>query len=68
VPLDANQCPVNPYEVAEAYVLGMLVDAAAFEEHYLACGRCLAAVQAAEEYVAAMREAAERLREHRDAR
>ena len=37
-------------------------DAAAFEEHLLVCGRCMASVEAAEEYVRAMRGAARELR------
>jgi hypothetical protein len=37
-------------------------DAAAFEEHCLVCAECLAIVEAADEYVRAMREAADQLR------
>jgi hypothetical protein len=61
--LNATPCPANPEEVAEAYVMETLdtADAASFEEHCLACARCLAIVEATDEYVRAMREAAERL-------
>lgn len=37
-------------------------DAAAFEEHLLVCGRCMAAVDATDGYVRAMRDAARELR------
>ena len=41
-------------------------DAEAFDQHLLVCDECWATVEAAEEYVHAMREAAKRLREESD--
>jgi uncharacterized C2H2 Zn-finger protein len=43
------------------------VNLVAFEEHYLACPRCLAIVQETERYVRAMQIAAQRLRGSRPA-
>ena len=62
--LHATPCPAKPEEVAEGYVMDTLnaADAAAFDEHLLVCDACLAIVEATDEYVRAMREAAERLR------
>ena len=59
-----NRCPADAEEIAESYIMGTLPDddAAAFEEHLLVCGRCMAAVEAAEEYVRAMSGAARELR------
>jgi hypothetical protein len=65
VPLDATRCPANPAEVAEAYCMDTLdaADAAAFDGHLLVCDGCWGIVEATDEYVRAMREAAQRLRE-----
>ena len=59
-----DHCPADPKEVAEAYVMENLpeADLAAFEEHLLICPGCRAAVEDADQYVEAMREAARRLR------
>lgn len=59
-----NRCPADPEEVAEGYIMRTLADAdaAAFEEHLLVCGRCMAAVDATDGYVRAMRDAARELR------
>jgi hypothetical protein len=64
MPLEATRCPADVDEVAEAYCMGTLgaVDAAAFDEHLLACDECWAAVEVTDRYVRAMREAAKRLR------
>ena len=61
--LHATPCPAKPEEVAEAYVMETLdaADAAVFDEHLLVCEACLAIVEATDEYVRAMREAAEQL-------
>ena len=58
-----NRCPQNIEEIAEAYVLGRLPDAeaAAFEEHYMACRDCADAALAAEQFVQAMRAAGQML-------
>ena len=62
MPLCADCCPADPDEVAEAYCMDALgaADGAAFEVHLLECGECRAIVEATEEYVRAMRIAAER--------
>ena len=59
-----NRCPADAEEVAEAYLMGTLADddAAAFEEHLLVCGGCMAVVEATVNYVRAMRSAARELR------
>ena len=65
VPFDANHCPPNPEETAEAYCMGTLVDQdnlVAFEEHYLACPRCSAIVEETERYVRAMQSDGRRFR------
>jgi hypothetical protein len=66
--LDASRCPADADEVAEAYCMDTLdaADAEAFDQHLLVCDECWATVEAAEEYVHAMREAAKRLREESD--
>jgi hypothetical protein len=66
VALDPARCPPDPEETAEAYIGGTLTaaDAAAFEQHYIACSRCAAVVEDADQYARAMRTAAERLRLH----
>jgi len=58
-----NQCPADAEKIAEAYSMGTLnmADAAAFEEHYFACLRCLAAVEDMEPFVRRMRVAARRV-------
>jgi hypothetical protein len=64
MPLDPARCPTDPEEVAEAYIVGTLAaaDVAAFEEHYIACSRCAAVVEAADDYVLAMRDVARECR------
>jgi anti-sigma-K factor RskA len=62
VPRDA--CPADLDELAERYVLGFLSgeDAAAFEDHYITCPHCADVVQATDDYVRAMGEAAREIR------
>ena len=57
-----SACPQDPAETAEAYAMGRLSDqdAAAFEEHCLACPACTIEVLAAEAFVRAVRGAAKR--------
>jgi hypothetical protein len=64
MPLSPARCPTDPEEVAESYLMGALppADAAAFEEHYIACSGCAAVVEAADDYVRAMRNAARECR------
>jgi hypothetical protein len=64
MPPTADHCPADPVETAEAYVMGTLhgADAAAFEEHSIACATCATAVGEAEVYVRAMENAVRRLR------
>ena len=68
--MDGTRCPADPYEVAVAYCMNTLdaADAAAFDQHLLVCNECWGIVEATEEYVLAMRAAAERLRVEPDAR
>jgi anti-sigma factor RsiW len=64
VSADAQQCPPDIEEVAEAYCMETLDPAArlAFEEHYLTCDSCASLVASTDEYIRAMRNALERLR------
>jgi len=64
MPLDATRCPADPDEVAEAYCMDTLdaAESAAFDEHLLVCDECWEIVEATEEYVRPMREAAQRLK------
>ncbi len=63
---DWKECPPQPEEVAEAYILGTLSEArtAAFEAHFLACDRCAVLLQQVSDYVDALTAAA---RSHRAA-
>ncbi len=65
MPLDHSQCPADVEEVAEAYSMDTLpeADAEAFNEHLLICAKCRAAVEAADVYVRAMRDAGAKLRD-----
>jgi hypothetical protein len=64
VPLDADQCPADPEEIADRYCMGSLdrAQAVEFEDHYLTCTRCAAIVENTQHFVKAMKAAAERLR------
>jgi len=61
----SQQCPPDIGELAERYHLGHLspAEAAALEEHCLACARCTAELERAGTFVDAMRAASRRLRE-----
>ncbi len=61
--MEADHCPAQAAELAEAYVMGDLPDAEAaiFSEHLLTCAKCRAAVEQADVYVRAMRDAASEL-------
>jgi hypothetical protein len=52
-------CPADAGEIAEAYAVDRLggEDLAKFEEHLLVCLKCLAAAEAADGYVRAMKTA-----------
>jgi hypothetical protein len=58
-----SQCPKNPDDIAEALALGRLLEehASVFREHVLTCSRCRETLQTTEEYVRAMKAAAQRL-------
>ena len=60
----AGSCPADAEETAEAYLLNSLPaeEVARFEEHYLGCEKCAEVLTAAEDYVASIRIAAQRLR------
>ena len=55
--VDSNECPANPEEIAEAYVMGTLrkEQVIAFEDHYVTCKQCATVLQKTAEYVEAMR-------------
>lgn len=61
--LASDECPADPEEIAEAYIMGTLTkeQAAAFEEHYSGCNPCATVLQNTAEYVDAMRAAAKKL-------
>jgi hypothetical protein len=56
-------CPADPDATAAAYLAGCMApeEAAAFEEHYLACPPCGEHFQFTEHFIAAYRRVAERL-------
>ncbi len=60
---DPDNCPPDPQETAEAYLLHHLRpdEAEAFEDHYIACARCAAVVEETGRFVAAMKQAAQGL-------
>ncbi len=65
VPLEEyHRCPPDPEQVAEAYVMETLAEAAvgAFEKHLLVCPDCRAAVDEADGFARAMAEAARQVR------
>jgi hypothetical protein len=70
VPRDAQHCPPDVEEIAEAYCMETLDRPArlTFEEHYLACPRCASVVASTDEYVRSMRNALERLRSEKKTR
>jgi hypothetical protein len=59
-----HRCPADPAEVAEAYCMGTLspAEAAAFEEHYLACPACAGILKDVGRYVRAIATSARRIR------
>jgi len=61
---NADQCPEEVSEIAEAYAMDTLAraDAAVFEDHLITCRRCAAAAEDAEHYFRVMKIAAQRLR------
>ena len=60
-----ERCPPDPEETPEAYWLASLPadEAQAFEEHYVACPGCAAIPEETTRCVAAMNQAAQRLRD-----
>ena len=63
--VDCNECPANPAEVAEAYVMGTLQKERmiAFEDHYVTCSQCATVLQKTAEYIEAMRAVSRKVRE-----
>lgn len=59
----SDECPADPEEIAEAYIMGTLTkeQVVAFEEHYSGCNPCATVLQNTAEYVEAMRAAAKKL-------
>ncbi len=62
--LDSNECPANPEEVAERYIMGTLSkeQETTFEDHYVACNQCATLLGRTAEHVDAMRAAAKKVR------
>jgi hypothetical protein len=60
VTMIVDRCPVDPDEIAEAYLLGTLPKErqAAFEEHFIGCPQCGDRLQFTEEFVSAVRRVA----------
>jgi len=58
-----GSCPDDAEETAEAYLLNSLSpeETARFEEHYITCESCVDVLTAAEDFVASIRVAAQRL-------
>lgn len=55
-----DRCPVDPDEIAEAYLLGTLPKKreAAFEKHFIGCPQCGDRLQFTEAFVSAVRRVA----------
>ena len=53
-------CPPDAEETAEAYCMGRLSveEVRAYEDHYVSCPRCVQLLQAARDYINAMKAAA----------
>ena len=62
VPITPDACPPDPFEVAEAYLLGHLSpsDSQAFEDHYIVCTACAQLVEGTNEYITGMKSALQR--------
>ena len=62
--MEVGRCPADPEETVEAYLLGRLAEeqSAVFEDHFLSCPRCSERLQFTEDFIAAVRHAAARLR------
>jgi hypothetical protein len=58
-----DACPDDPEETAEQYLLCLLPagEAEVFEDHYMVCKSCTAALSAAEDYISSIRIAGLRL-------
>ena len=65
---DFSECPANPEEIAEAYVMGTMTaeQATAFEDHYIGCDTCATVLYKTADFVDAMSAAANRVREKRE--
>lgn len=63
IDVERPECPPDPDATAEAYLTGGLSqqEIAAYEEHYLGCPCCAERLQFIENFVLALRRAAERL-------
>jgi hypothetical protein len=64
MPLRPDHCPGDREDIAKSYVMCSLprTDVAAFQEHLASCIACRRAVEDADKYGKAMREATRRLR------
>jgi hypothetical protein len=61
----SDQCPADPEGTAEAYLLDTLPpdEAREFEDHYVTCPRCTMLLEDTAQYIVAMKEAAQRVRD-----
>ena len=59
-----DRCPADPDETVDAYLTGRLPEhqIAVFEDHFLGCPRCSERLQFTDDFITAVRHAAERLR------
>lgn len=62
--MEIDRCPADPNELVEAYLSHRLAkeDSAVFEDHFLGCPRCSERLQFTDDFITAVRHAAERLR------
>jgi hypothetical protein len=62
--VDSKECPANPEEVAEAYVIGTLQkeQVIVFEDHYVTCSQCATILHKTAEYIEAMRTVSRKVR------
>jgi len=62
--MEVDRCPADPDETIDAYLSGRLPEqqSAVFEDHFLGCPRCSERLQFTDDFITAVRHAAERIR------
>jgi hypothetical protein len=63
--MKVDRCPADPDKMVQTYLSGGLPEEqrTVFEDHFLGCPRCSERLQFTEDFITAMRHAAERLQD-----